>query len=363
MKQKYTRCCILVVILTSLLVICTGCTMPFGNDDNTKQTTVEMTTFETTESGEILTEETVASETDSLDTSEQTTEQSDNQVTNISNLDSSYKLAVKSLPSYIGKPSVELNNGIPAFDESELTTSSFENYSGLDSLGRCGVAYANIGTDLMPIEERGEIGNIKPSGWHTVKYNDLIEDNYLYNRCHLIAFQLAGENDNVCNLITGTRYLNIEGMQPYENQVAEYVRGTGNHVLYRVTPIFEEDNLVATGVEMEAYSVEDLGKGVCFHVFCFNVQPYISIDYASGESWVTEEATEEAVEETTEAYTEATSTSDNQIQYILNTNTHKFHETWCRSVSEMKEKNKQEFWGDRQELINAGYSPCKRCNP
>ena len=185
---------------------------------------------------------------------------------------------------YSGNPFVEVNGNVPYFGKEEYTTESFEIYSELDSLGRCGVAYANIGKDLMPVEERGEIGMVKPAGWHTVKYPEVIEDVFLYNRCHLIGYQLSGENANVQNLITGTRYLNVEGMLPFENKVASYVRETGNHVLYRVTPIFEKDNLLAEGVLMEAYSVEDEGKGVAFCVFVYNVQPGIEIDYATGES-------------------------------------------------------------------------------
>ena len=186
--------------------------------------------------------------------------------------------------AYNESPFVEVNGNVPYFGEDEYTTESFEIYSELDSLGRCGVAYANIGKDLMPVEERGEIGMVKPSGWHTVKYPEVIEDLFLYNRCHLIGYQLSGENANVQNLITGTRYLNVEGMLPFENKVASYVRETGNHVLYRVTPVFEKDNLVAEGVQMEAYSVEDEGKGVAFCVFVYNVRPGIEIDYATGES-------------------------------------------------------------------------------
>ena len=186
--------------------------------------------------------------------------------------------------AYNESPFVEVNGNVPYFGEDEYTTESFEIYSELDSLGRCGVAYANIGKDLMPVVERGEIGMVKPAGWHTVKYPEVIEDLFLYNRCHLIGYQLSGENANVQNLITGTRYLNVEGMLPFENKVASYVRETGNHVLYRVTPIFEKDNLLAEGVQMEAYSVEDEGKGVAFCVFVYNVQPGIEIDYATGES-------------------------------------------------------------------------------
>ena len=185
---------------------------------------------------------------------------------------------------YNGSPFVEVNGNVPYFESSDVKTESFEIYSELDSLGRCGGAYANIGKDLMPTEERGEIGMIKPSGWHTVKYPEVIEDLFLYNRCHLIGYQLSGENANERNLITGTRYLNVEGMLPFENEVANYVRETENHVLYRVTPVFEGNNLVAEGVLMEAYSVEDEGVGVEFCVFVYNVQPGVEIDYATGES-------------------------------------------------------------------------------
>lgn len=195
-------------------------------------------------------------------------------------------------PPYSGTPYVILNDNIPLFTEDEKygekSITPFETYSPLDWLGRCKTAYANICKELMPAQERGAIGDIRPSGWHTVKYNGLIDGNYLYNRCHLIGYQLAGENANELNLITGTRYLNVCGMLPFENEVAEYVKSTENHVLYRVTPIFEGDNLVASGVTIEAYSVEDCGDGICFYVYCYNVQPGIEIDYLTGDSNVSE---------------------------------------------------------------------------
>lgn len=191
---------------------------------------------------------------------------------------------------YWDSPYTVINNNIPEFSESDMVrTDSFESYSELDYLGRCGVAYANICKELMPTEERGEIGSIKPSGWHTVNYHEFVEGNYLYNRCHLIGYQLSGENANEKNLITGTRFLNVEGMLPFENEVADYVEETGNHVLYRVTPVFEGDNLVASGVQMEAYSVEDQGEGVMFNVYCYNVQPGITIDYVTGDSWIADD--------------------------------------------------------------------------
>lgn len=251
--------------------------------------------------------------------------------------------SLSDIEPYNGQPYVTVNNNIPYFSEDDLTEQSYEFYSELDELGRCGVACANIGIDIMPAEERGEIGQIKPSGWHTVKYNDLIDGNYLYNRCHLIGYQLSGENTNVQNLITGTRYLNIQGMLPFENMIADYITETENHVLYRVTPVFEGNNLVAAGVLMEAESVEDKGEGILFCVFAYNVQPGIIIDYATGES-----SLDLSMQTTT---------------YILNTNTKKFHYPSCSGVAQMKESNKQEYSGNRDDIISQGYSPCKRCNP
>lgn len=190
---------------------------------------------------------------------------------------------LEQIGAYSGEPYVVLHDNVPNFTTEDLVTESYETYSSLDALGRCGTAMANIGQDLMPTEPRGSIGQVKPSGWQTVKY-DIVDGKYLYNRCHLIGFQLAGENANKKNLITGTRYLNVDGMLPFEDEVADYVKDTDHHVLYRVTPVFKGDNLVAEGVEMEAYSVEDKGKGICFHVFVYNVQPGVTIDYATGES-------------------------------------------------------------------------------
>lgn len=198
-------------------------------------------------------------------------------------------ISAADIPAYAGDPYVTINDNEPQFLETDLATSSYEYYSDLDDLDRCGVVYACIGTDLMPTEERGNIGSVKPSGWHTVKY-DIVDGKYLYNRCHLIGYQLSGENANINNLITGTRYLNVEGMLPFENMVADYVKETGNHVLYRVAPVFEGDNLVASGVQIEAQSVEDQGEGILFNVYCYNVQPGVTIDYATGDSTLAENA-------------------------------------------------------------------------
>ncbi len=189
------------------------------------------------------------------------------------------------IPVYAGQPYTVIKDNVPDFTEEEKScTDAFEYYGDLDTLGRCTVTFANVCPQTQPTEKRGTIGQVRPSGWHTVKYNDLIDGNYLYNRCHLIGYQLTGENVNVSNLITGTRYLNVEGMLPFEDMVDDYVDETGNHVLYRVTPIFKGDELVARGVRMEAWSVEDAGTGICFDVFCYNVQPGIVIDYATGDS-------------------------------------------------------------------------------
>ena len=186
------------------------------------------------------------------------------------------------LPPYSGEPYISVCGGDPDFSEDEITSVSFEYYSELDALGRCGVCIASVGQDIMPTEKRGSIGQVKPTGWHTVKY-DFVDGKYLYNRCHLIGFQLTGENANKRNLITGTRYLNVEGMLPFENMVADYVKETGNHVMYRVTPIFVGDELLARGVHIAAESVEDGGDGIMFNVFCYNVQPGVVLDYATGE--------------------------------------------------------------------------------
>ena len=286
--------------------------------------------------------------------------------------------SLREIPAYSGTPYTEVNGNQPYFTEEELTTQSFETYSELDSLGRCGVAYANVGQDLMPTEPRGEIGAVKPTGWHLVKY-DNVDGKYLYNRCHLIAYMLAAENANPQNLITGTRYLNVQGMLPFETKVCDYVKNTGNHVLYRVTPIFDGDNLLADGVLMEAYSVEDAGEGICFCVFAYNVQPGIGIDYATGDNWAegsgTYQSTVASVAEETpvpqpetdtavQITPESSAPQESQgITYVLNTNTKKFHYPTCSSVDDMKEKNKQIYTGSREEVINMGYVPCKRCNP
>lgn len=258
------------------------------------------------------------------------------------------RAAERQIPEYTGEPYVVLAENEPDFSDEEKVTESFEDYGELDALARCRAAYACLGKDLMPTEPRGEIGSVRPSGWHTVKY-DHVDGKYLYNRCHLIGFQLAGENANERNLITGTRYMNTEGMLPFENMVADYIKETENHVLYRVTPVFEGDNLLAGGVQMEAYSVEDEGAGICFNVYVYNVQPGVELDYATGESRLAEEGAPLSLAE--------------EGTYILNRSTRKFHLPSCASALDIAETNREEYEGPREVLLREGYEPCKRCKP
>lgn len=254
------------------------------------------------------------------------------------------------VPAYAGEPYAVIHGNQPFFTEEDMSSIQEESYAELDDLGRCGVATALVSPRTMPTEERGSIGMVRPSGWQTVRYS-FVDGQYLYNRCHLIGYQLTAENANTQNLITGTRYLNTEGMLPFENQVADYVEETGRPVLYRVTPVFVGEDLVARGVLMEALSVEDGGEGVRFCVFCYNVQPGVAIDYTDGSS------TEAKASPTPQQTSEADSV------YILNTNTKKFHKPDCQSAQDMSEKNKQTFTGGRESLIDQGYEPCQRCQP
>ncbi len=263
-------------------------------------------------------------------------------------------VSLEEIPAFQEAPYTEINGNQPNFSDEEKTSESFETYSDLDYLGRCGTAYACIGQDLMPTEDRESISQIKPTGWQTAEY-DFIDGKYLYNRCHLIGFQLAGENANEKNLIAGTRYMNVEGMLPFENMTADYIKETGNHVLYRVTPVFKENELVARGVQMEAWSIEDNGDGVCFNVYVYNNQPGVVIDYQTGES-----RAEEKLTGSTEESQPSVAQSE---EYIVNTSTHKFHLPSCPSVGAMKEKNKQEYYGSREYLIEEGYAPCQNCKP
>ncbi len=263
-----------------------------------------------------------------------------------------YIASVDDVPEFTDQPYVVIKNNIPDFTDSDLTTKAYEVYAELDELDRCGTAIASIGTEIMPTEERGAIGQVKPSGWKTVKY-DIVDGKYLYNRCHLIGYQLTGENANTQNLITGTRYMNVDGMLPFENMVADYVKETENHVIYRVTPIFDGDNLVARGVQIEAKSVEDNGEGICFNVYVYNNQPGIVINYATGDSKLDDGS----------GFEMTSSAATDNVKYVLNINSMKFHSTGCSQVDRIKAENRQDYSGAREELIDDGYSPCKSCKP
>lgn len=261
-----------------------------------------------------------------------------------------YSESVQNIPAFSGQPYVVINDNQPEFEEGDLTTDSYEYYSAMDDLGRCGYTMACIGTDLMPTEERQSISHVKPSGWVQAQY-DFVDGKSLYNRCHLIGFQLTGENDNECNLITGTRYMNVEGILPFENMVADYVKQTDNHVLYRVTPVYDGRNLVARGVQLEGWSVEDGGAGICFNVYVYNHQPGVVIDYATGQSHAEDPSYKE--EESSSA----------EYTYILNTNSMKFHSEDCANGQDVKEANKALFTGTREELIEKGYTSSGCCKP
>ena len=257
---------------------------------------------------------------------------------------------ITNIPEYSGEAFVVLKDNEPDFSEKDLKAKSYEYYSELDQLGRCGYAMACVGRELMPTEERESISHIKPSGWVQAQY-DIVDGKNLYNRCHLIGFQLTGENANERNLITGTRYMNVEGMLPFENLVADYVRETGNHVLYRVTPVYDGNNLVAKGVRLEAKSIEDDGEGVCFHVFVYNCQPGVTIDYADGTS-----------KETADAQNPNDSTEVIK-RFVLNKKSKKFHTETCSQGKGISEENKENYEGTREELINDGYVPAGCCEP
>lgn len=263
-----------------------------------------------------------------------------------------YSESVADVPTFSDEPYVVINNNEPEFTDEDMTTKAYELYSELDYLGRCGYAMACVGQELMPTEDRESISQVKPSGWVQAQYS-IVDGENLYNRCHLIGFQLTGENANEKNLITGTRYLNVEGMLPFENMIADYIKETNNHVIYRVTPIFRGDNLVASGVQLEAKSVEDEGEGICFHVYAYNNQPGVTIDYFDGSSRLTSDS---STADTTHVQT-------GEITYILNTNSKKFHTGSCAQGQGISDENRKEYSGARQELIDEGYTPAGCCKP
>ncbi len=350
---------------------------PFEDNEkqiaSTEQTEIAMSesseSENVSEATEVATEaekttEVAATETQ---TKEETTETKS--VDNVAKYANNANVTLDSIPAYSGSAYVVVNDNVPYFTDDEMSTSAFEYYTDLDSLGRCGVAYANVCTEIMPTEERGSIGSVKPSGWHTVKY-DIVSGKYLYNRCHLIGYQLSAENANTKNLITGTRYLNIEGMLPFENMVADYVKETNNHVLYRVTPMFEGNNLVASGVLMEAKSVEDNGAGILFNVYCYNVQPGIFINYATGDSSLDGSDTSQVQEQSADTNnnvnagssdTPAVDTTDNSstngsVTVHITESGKKYHTAGCRYL-------KSDIEVTLDEAKAQGLSPCGVCNP
>lgn len=375
----------LYVSIAVLLCFMGSCSVGLSSDETdpavveTEATTVasEETTIENTTAIETTTVEETTVAQNSQNTTSADSNNSDANKSNSSGVGTgkAEKANPSSIPAYSGSAYTVINNNQPNFSKDELKTKGYENYSSIDSLGRCGVAIASVGKDTMPgeNEERGSISDITPSGWKQAKYSG-ISGGYLWNRCHLIGWQLSAENANKQNLITGTRYMNTEGMLPFENMVADYIKETNNHVAYRVTPIFEGSNLVASGVQIEAYSVEDNGDGICFNVYCYNVQPGITINYATGDSSQSG-ATKQEQTTTKSTATQQNSNSGNQTKqteqsakstegtYILNKNTKKFHKSSCNSVKKMKEANKETFTGSRNDLISKGYEACEICNP
>ncbi len=292
-------------------------------------------------------------------------------------LGNSDQAVLDEVPEYAGEPYTEVEGNRPGFTVKEIKEAGTDLrfFSEMDSLGRCGSAVSVVGRDTMPDGEREPIGMVRPSGWQLQKYDFIDNGGYLFNRCHLIGWQLTGENEEPRNLITGTRYMNTEGMLPFENRVAEYVRRTGNHVLYRSTPVFRGKELVARGVQLEAYSVEDRGRGVSFNVFCYNVQPGVEIEYLDGTSRALEQSKaverqdagkkeSSAAEETNEEQEEYPPLDVPEgVTYVLNNNTMRFHRTDCRGARSIWEHNRSWFYGTREEAVEAGYVPCGMCEP
>ena len=343
---------ILALVLVTLSIALAGCTSPLSGQPGSSATASNAVSAHIGAGGEGLQAGSdAASPTDAADAAfDGEPEDPGYQVYAVeSPLDNGFNL--DDIAPYSGQASVEVNGNEPFFTASDLGRGAFEAYSPLDGLGRCGSAFALVGPETMPAGPRGDISEVHPSGWQATHYG-WIDGESLYNRCHLIAYSLAAENANELNLITGTRAMNTGGMLPYEERTASYIDETGNHVLYRVTPVFEGDNLVASGVLMEAQSIEDDGAGVRFCVWCYNVQPGITIDYATGDNW---EAEAEAA---------GSSQADEEVRlYVLNTSSGRFHYPDCQSVADMSERNKLEMEATRSELIERGYQPCGSCNP
>ena len=350
LKSLLSILCLIAVLLSAFA----GC-----DSENISETTTEIAEI-TEESTTLVQKEDIADNSETEKSEEKTTEKETQKVNKTESVgDDNSKAVLSKIPAYSGRPFVVINDNVPSFNKYELTTKGYETYASLDSLGRCGGAVASCGREIMPEanEERGSISSVKPSGWVQAQY-DCVSGKYLYNRCHLLGWQLSAENANKRNLITGTRYMNTEGMLPFENMVADYIRETENHVAYRVTPVYDGNDLVASGVQMEAYSVEDDGEGICFNIFCYNVQPGVEIDYSTGKSWSVE-----SNKETTKKYVEETKKPVSYDIYVYSSKSDKFHYPDCRYAKTIKAENYCEYTGDRQGMINKGYSPCKNCSP
>ena len=324
-KKMSKKTEIIVVVLGLLAILIPA----FSGQDSEMPTETTTEIIETTSEStalvgndEDITDNTEAEEAE--ETEDRTTEKEAEKVSKPESVgDENSKAVLSEIPEYSGRAYAVINDNVPSFNKYELTTKGYETYASLDSFGRCGGAVASCGREIMPKpdEERGSISSVKPSGWVQAQY-DCVSGKYLYNRCHLIGWQLSAENANKRNLITGTRYMNTEGMLPFENMVADYIRETNNHVAYRITPVYDGNDLVAKGVQMEAYSIEDDGEGICFNVFCYNVQPGVKIDYTTGRSWASEsnkETTKKqtvAPVETTKKQVETTKDSVSYDTYV-----------------------------------------------
>lgn len=338
--MKFFRRTVAALSALCLLMLCIGC----GDDS-----------LPVSDQPVVIAQVTTAAPTTTVDTSDTVTTVTTDAVTAPTNVAET----LAAIPEYDGEPFVMINDNEPFFTKDELSETSFEDYSPLDLLGRCGVATACVGKDIMPTDERESIASVTPSGWHNETY-DFVDGGYVYNRCHLIGFQLTGENANEKNLITGTRYFNIDGMLPFENMIADYIYETDNHVMLRVTPCYDGSNLMASGVLMEAYSIEDDGEGVCFNVYVYNVQPGVIIDYATGHNYAADEAvTTQATAVSTTA--QQTETSASTATYVLNTNTKKIHHPSCQHAKKIKDSNYATSSLTIAELEAQGYVCCKVC--
>ena len=359
-----------IIALLFLLAVCSmamGCDLTDSSDD-------AASSGEKTEQAADATEDNEATEDENRDAQDE----QDPADSEESSAEGSHAIDPDKLPEWDGEPSIEINGGDPSFTDSELSAikkQTEEDLSALDDQGRCGDVSACVSSETMPEGERDSIGMIRPAGWHLVKY-DFVEGKYLYNRCHLIGWQLTGLNAEERNLITGTRYLNVDGMLPYENQVADFAESSDLHVAYRVEPVYKGDELIARGVHIEAESIEDKGESLAFNVYCYNVQPYVDIDYKTGESTADSDAPDSAESSDSSANQSGSSSGSGSSQnagagsqdsteqtYILNTNTKRYHLQGCRSLSQMKDKNKRTFHGSKKELSRMGYQPCGNCNP